>query len=91
MLDSLKGLFLNKSGGFRANGGFSQSSLSERGNPNAEAFGRRGCLSPSWRESADGRVPQPPSSRETFGVPAEGGENRLEREKRQIHLSRQKI
>jgi len=32
---------------FRANGGFSQSSLSKRGNPNAKAFGRRACLSPS--------------------------------------------
>ncbi|RKY31843.1 MAG: hypothetical protein DRP74_04035 [Candidatus Omnitrophota bacterium] len=40
--------------GFQANGGFSQSSLSIFGNPNAEAFGRRRCLSPSWRVSADG-------------------------------------
>jgi hypothetical protein len=53
---------------FRANGGFSQSSLSIFGNPNAEAFGWRGCLSPSWGESPDGRVPQPPEMRKTFGV-----------------------
>jgi len=39
------------SGGFRANGDFSQSSLSSRGNPNAEAFGQRACLSPSWAKA----------------------------------------
>ncbi|OGX15077.1 MAG: hypothetical protein A2166_06585 [Omnitrophica WOR_2 bacterium RBG_13_41_10] len=35
----------------RANGGFSQSSLSIFGYPNAEAFGRRACLSPSWAKA----------------------------------------
>ena len=44
----------NEPGGVRANGDFSQSSLSRRGNPNAEAFGRRGCLSPSWAGSPTG-------------------------------------
>jgi len=43
--------------------------LSRRGNPNAEAFGRRACLSPSWRESADGRVAQEPRLRKNSGGP----------------------
>jgi len=53
---------------FRANGDFSQGSLSIFGNPNAKAFGWRGCLSSSWGGSPDERVPQPPKMRKTLGV-----------------------
>ena len=54
---------------FRANGAFSQRSLSIFGNLNAKAFRRRGCPSSSWRGSADGRVPQPPKMRKISGGP----------------------
>jgi hypothetical protein len=64
---------------FRANGGFSQSSLSERGNPNVKRFGQRACLSPSWPKPT-GELRSCRAHERPLAL-----KNRLERENRQIH------
>ena len=66
---------------FRANGGFSQSSLSIFGNPNAEAFGWRGCMSPSW---AIARRTSSAATKNTKDLWREKTDS--SREKRQVHL-----
>ncbi len=63
----------------RANGGFNQSSLRERGNPNVETFGQRACLRPSWRQPT-GELRSCRAHERPLAL-----KNRLERKNRQIH------
>jgi len=73
---------------FRAHGGFSQWSLSIFGNPKAvREDGNLGMAMLFEEHLLEQmlRVQQPPKMRKNIGVPAVGGENRLKREKRQIH------
>ena len=67
---------------FAANGGFSQSMLEQARESERESIRTTSMFEPVLAE-ADGRVAQEPSLRKTFGVPE--GQNRLERENRQIH------
>ncbi len=76
----------NTAGEVRANGGFSQSSLSIFGNPEvsreADNLGTAMLFEEHLLEQMR-RVQQPPKMRKTFGGPE--GQNRPERAARQVH------